>query len=158
MTTIAWDGNYLASDSMASSSFSRSAVKIFQIDKDVFFGGCGYREDNLAVKEYLERDPSGMSKDKPKLSDTFAGILIIVGTAYRIEQNLMKDPIMEKFHAVGSGAPFAIVTMHLGFTAMEAVKIATIYDPDSSGEIQSIKLPKYDKLCSKPKSYRRALR
>lgn len=145
MTTVAWDGEYLASDSMISSAFSRSARKIFHISENVFFGGCGYREDNLAVKEYLELDPyiiNKIDRNKLELSDTFAGILIIKGLAYRIEQNLMKDPIMEKFHAVGSGAPFAIAAMHMGANAIEAVRISIIYDSDSYGDVQSIKLPK----------------
>ena len=45
MTTIAWDGNTLAGDTLCHSSFCREVTKIFKIDKDTIFGGAGFHED-----------------------------------------------------------------------------------------------------------------
>lgn len=47
-----------------------------------------------------------------------------------------------KFHAIGSGAPFALAAMYAGATAVEAVKIATKIDTNSGLPVKSLRIQK----------------
>lgn len=130
VTTIAWDGRVLAGDTLANGLFRRKVDKIFTIKSGVYFGGCGYVEDCMAVVQWLQYQ----EKDKPKLEDNFAGILIENNKVYRLESKLIKLPIKEKHHAVGSGATQAMVAMFLGQGAVKAIQTASIFDSDTSFE------------------------
>ena len=135
MTTIAWDGLVLAGDTLlVGRSFTRKGDKLFTINKDIYFGGCGCREDCLAVVEWLRNQRN----DKPDLDDSFAGILVEKGKAYRLESKLMKSEIKEKHHSVGSGASHAIVAMYLGQGAVEAIHTAAIFDCNTSFDVTYI--------------------
>lgn len=135
MTTIAWDGHILAADTLACGrSFDRKVDKIFHIMPGVYFAGCGDLEDCIAAAEWLK----DQSKSKPDLEDSFAGILIEHENAYRLEAKLMKSPIKEKHHSVGSGASHAIVAMYLGLGAIDSVKIASLFDANTSNEVTHI--------------------
>lgn len=135
MTTIAWDGKILAGDTLCNASFCREVTKIFKIDKDTLFGGSGFHEDCLRAVMWL-RNPEG---EKPELDpDNFAGILVQKGKAFRLESNLIEMPIKESAHAVGSGADCAMVAMYLGKSAIEAVKIAAIFDINTGSKVTSM--------------------
>jgi hypothetical protein len=84
----------------------------------------------LAVRAWLEE-----GGDKPDGLTEFNGILIESGIAFRLEEKLIRDRIVERCHAVGSGAPFAITAMALGKTAREAVLIAAKFDPRTGGGV-----------------------
>jgi hypothetical protein len=125
MTTIAWDGKILAGDTcITGCSFNRIGTKLFQIGDSKYFGACGEREECLAAVEWL----AGRMKEEPKISDSFAGILVENGKAYRVESLLIKDEIKEKHHAVGSGAQGAIVLMYMGFDAIQAIQTVSMFD------------------------------
>lgn len=125
MTTIAWDGKVLAGDTcITGCSFDRRGTKIFQIGNNKYFGACGDREECLAAADWL----AGRVKEEPKLSNTFAGILVENGKAYRIESLLIKDEIKEKHHAVGSGAQGAMIAMYFGYGAIQAIEIVSMFD------------------------------
>lgn len=125
MTTIAWDGKVLAGDTkVVGPSFPRTSTKVWQIGQNKYFGACGEREDCLAAMEWL----SGKRKEEPELSESFAGILVDNGKAYRLEQMLIKDEIKEKHHAVGSGAQGAMVMLYMGYGAIQAIETISLFD------------------------------
>ncbi len=130
MTTVAWDGFTLAGDTQASAAIKRLVDKVFYIRKDLYFGGSGTYEDCLAVRDWLI---SG--GEKPEIEDDFSGLIIRDGTAFRIEQKLMESQIQESHHAVGSGSAYAMMAMHLGKTAEEAVVLASLFDSDTNNQL-----------------------
>lgn len=130
MTTIAWDGTYLVGDTQARAVIKRLVVKVFQINKDVWFGGSGLYDDVLLVRDWLKYNDT-----KPELDDSFTGIIIRKGVANRIEQKLVEYPIQESHHAIGSGSAYAMMAMYLGKTAEEAVALASIFDSDTNSQI-----------------------
>ncbi|MFI5423053.1 MAG: hypothetical protein ACHQWH_03840 [Nitrososphaerales archaeon] len=136
MTTIAWDGKILAGDTLAvNGSFCRECVKLHKIDMNTFIGVSGYLEDAYRAVSWL-RNPG---EDKPELdADTFAAIIVKKGKAFRLESNLIEMPIKESAHAVGSGADCAMVAMYLGKSAIEAVKIAAIFDINTGSKVTSM--------------------
>ena len=130
MTTIAWDGTYLVGDTQAHAVIKRLVVKVFQINKDTWFGGSGLYDDVLLVRDYLMYNDT-----KPELEDSFVGIIIRKGVAFRVEQKLIESPIQESHHAIGSGSPYAMMAMHLGKSAEESVKLASVYDSDTNEQL-----------------------
>jgi len=50
------------------------------------------------------------------------------------------SPIVDPYFAVGSGQQFATAAMYMGATAEEAVKVAMALDPNTGGDIQTLKL------------------
>lgn len=125
MTTVAWDGQVLAADTLASGgAFNRHIEKVHCIKPGIYFAGAGDAQDALAVADWL----SNPKKEKPELEDNFVGILVESGKCYRLESKLIKMPVKEKHHSVGSGASFAIVAMYLGQGAIEAIQTASIFD------------------------------
>lgn len=135
MTTITWDGSVLAADTlMTGNAFDRHTEKLFTLGSGKYFGGCGDWQDVLAAVEWLKNE----SKTKPELNDSFVGILIVSGNAYRLESKLMRDPIKEKHHSVGSGASHAIVAMYLGQGAVEAIHTTAVFDKNTSFEVTYI--------------------
>lgn len=143
MTTIAWDGKTLAADTLSvSSAFCRDVDKLWSIGKDVIYGGAGYYQDVLAVRNWL------MDKDigEPEVDENFCAIIIRNEICYRMESGLLEMPVKENYHAVGSGAPFAVVAMFLGKSSTEAVEIAAQFDEMTGGSITSISAPVVSKI------------
>lgn len=135
MTTVAWDGRTLAADTISvNQNLKRRVQKIFRLRDGSLFGGCGEYDDVLAAREWFE---SG--GNKPTLKD-FAALLVTESGAFRIESHLIRHPIAEGFFAIGSGRDFAIMAMHLGKTAEEAVSLASVYDAWTSGPIEVMTL------------------
>lgn len=136
MTTIAWDGKTLASDTQSTSGgyFKRRAKKIFRLHNGDLFAGAGNYDDVLAAVEWLQHRPT----QKPTLKD-FGGILIkaIDGKAYKLEEGLMEAPIHEGFFAIGTGRDFATMAMYLGKTAREAVELSMVFDSQSGGGVET---------------------
>lgn len=130
MTTIAWDGVTLVGDTQASATIKRLVDKVFCIRRNLYFGGSGTYEDCLAVRDWLI-----LGGEKPEIEDNFSGLIISDGTAFRVEQKLIKSPIQESHHAIGSGSPYAMMAMHLGKSAEESVKLASIYDSDTNDQL-----------------------
>lgn len=130
MSTVAWDGRSLAADRQCCGGFKARTTKVWRLPDGSLFGGAGIIEQILAVRAWLEE-----GGDKPERLDDFSGILIESGRAYRLEEKLIRDRIVERCHAVGSGAPFAITAMALGKTAREAVLIAARFDPRTGGGV-----------------------
>ena len=131
MSTVAFDGKTLAADRQCCAAYKTRVRKVWRLSDGRLFGGAGLFEQVLAVRAWL--DEGG---DKPERLDDFSGILVdLNGTAYRLEERLIRDRILERCHAVGSGAPFAITAMALGKTAREAVRIAAGFDPRTGGGV-----------------------
>lgn len=125
-------GKTLAADRRCCSSFTTRARKVFRLPDGRLFGGAGVFEQVLAVRVWLEEGGA-----KPEGLTDFSGILVDSGgVAYRLEERLIRDRILERCHAVGSGSPFAITAMmEFKTTAREAVLIAARFDPRTGGGV-----------------------
>jgi hypothetical protein len=130
MTTVCWDGKTLAADRQCYGSFKTRARKAWKLRDGRLFGAAGTTEEILAVRAWLEEGGT-----KPDGLENFHGILIENGKVYRLEEKLTRHRILERCHAIGSGAPFAITAMSLGKTAREAVLIAARFDPRTGGGV-----------------------
>lgn len=137
MTTVAYDGRTLAGDTQANSAGMRRTVKkLFRLNDGRLFGGSGDYENCLLARDWLND-----GGPKPTLTDDFTGLVIETdGRCMRYEHKLCPSPIAEKFTALGSGRDFAIAAMHMGQSAREAVKLASIYDIGTGPEVECLEL------------------
>lgn len=136
MTTIAWDGKTLAADSLAHGEFKLRVCKLHRLASGEIFGAAGSCQEILAVLAWLHG-----GGDKPLDLECFEGLIVAPsGGAEVLGTRLMRNPVLDPFYALGSGAPFAIAAMACGKTAAEAVRVAIRFDPGSGGRVQTMKL------------------
>ncbi|MGH8472845.1 MAG: hypothetical protein ACREVJ_10425 [Gammaproteobacteria bacterium] len=140
MTTIAWDGESLASDTLAFASIKCRVRKLYRLPDGALFGAAGACQQVLEVLAWLN------GGDKPTVDlDNFDGLFITAaGVVENIGTRLMREPVLEPFYAIGSGAPFAMTAMACGCSAVEAVRMAIRFDPGSGGRVERLKLRRRD--------------
>ncbi|EJE7592361.1 TPA: hypothetical protein J6M71_001725 [Escherichia coli] len=152
MTTIAWDGKTLASDTQASSGdvvCSCTEQKIYTPpesgwevcgSKVVALGCSGDCGAEMELQELLKNNLTYASEFLPTFSFTALAI-IGAGRAYIISKekgetrasiSLQVEP-----YAIGSGGLIARTAMHCGKNAREAVQVAIDLDCYSGGSVDS---------------------
>ena len=137
MTTIAWDGKTLASDtrSMSDDVIDQAEThKIFK-KKGKLYGLAGDYAQALAVMHWLQ------GGEKPEFEDSDFDVLVIdKGKAVIYGDQLYpyeaKAPL-----AIGSGGGYAIAAMLSGADSRKAVKVAALLDPNTGGRIKTFKCP-----------------
>ncbi|EET1259973.1 hypothetical protein FK249_002395 [Escherichia coli] len=153
MTTIAWDGKTLASDTQASSGdvvCSYTEQKIYTPpesgwevcgSKVVALGCSGDCGAEMELQELLKNNLTYASEFLPTFSFTALAI-IGTGRAYIISKekgetrasiSLQGEP-----YAIGSGGLIARTAMHCGKNAREAVQVAIDLDCYSGGSVDSL--------------------
>jgi hypothetical protein len=138
MTTIAYDGRYLAADRREiCSGLVRSMTKIFVFDS-VVYAACGQIPDVLRIVEWLN---SGYEvKERPTLQEGGGwGLVIRKGATRTVHQIQGNTPVLhrltERFCADGSGRDFALAAMALGKSARDAVELASLFDASTGGGV-----------------------
>ena len=133
MTTIAFDGEVIASDSQSSTDFvdQNSAKKLFR-KKGKVFGVAGDYAQCLAVIDWL------MGEKKPTFNDDcFTVVVIEDGQAQIYCNEFYPYPAQPPF-AFGSGGVFAMAAMLAGADAKRAVEIACQLDENSGGKVRQL--------------------
>lgn len=152
MTTIAWDGKTLASDTQASSGdvvCSYTEQKIYTPpesgwevcgSKVVALGCSGDCGAEMELQELLKNNLTYASEFLPTFSFTALAI-IGAGRAYIIskEKGETRASISRQVepYAIGSGGLIARTAMHCGKNAREAVQVAIDLDCYSGGSVDS---------------------
>jgi ATP-dependent protease HslVU (ClpYQ) peptidase subunit len=138
MTTIAWDGRYLAADSqttngdMISSLKTKKIIKLRKINgKDIMCAFAGAVCDIDALIDYVV---SGKNID----TELEANLITIEdGVAYlhgRCEKEYWKTKCESDDH-IGSGRRYAAAAIDCGKNAMESIQIAINRDIRSGGNV-----------------------
>ena len=152
MTTVAWDGKTLASDTQASTGSvvcSLSEQKIYTPpesgweiygSKVLAFGFSGDCGAEMELQDLLKHNLTYASEFLPILSFTALAI-IGAGRAYIItkEKGETRASISLQVgpYAIGSGDLIARTAMHCGKNAREAVQVAIDLDCYSGGSVDS---------------------
>lgn len=131
MTTIAFDGKNIASDSQVGGSYLDGGIeKVIKAGKS-YFGAAGNLDHMVGFFAWQK------GGDKPKIDDNFEALEIRGKTTYWWGQALVPCKIKSPA-AIGSGAQFAMGAMLAGATAKEAVKIAAKLDSGTGRTIRSV--------------------
>ncbi|MGH6820872.1 MAG: hypothetical protein ACREDU_08445 [Methylocella sp.] len=136
MTTICWDGKTLAADTFAHGSVIVKVHKLYRLSDGAMFGAAGSCQEAMAVLAWLN------GGEKPADLENFVGLIITRAGAQFLGERLMREPVLEPFYAIGSGAHFAIAAMACGKTAIEAVRLAERFDPYTGGPVEFMRLGK----------------
>lgn len=142
MTTIAWDGRALCSDSRCIYGHikQRPVQKIFAYKGDFLaIGFCGSYNNHQAFIDWL------LGKgEKPTIpSDTAAGVIVVDKdlTAWCYHSDGASRVPAATCEADGSGSPYAMGAMLAGANAYKAVEIAIKLDENSGGPVQCYDIP-----------------
>ena len=152
MTTIAWDGEILASDSRSTSGItivSESEKKVVKSEtgelwrvlgnRVIAFACSGNASMPLELKSYLEVGLNFNTQMRESLS--FSAIVICENQGWEIyksegSKDIDIQPLSPK-RAIGSGADFATAALAMGKSSIDAVEVAILCDVYSGGDIQS---------------------
>lgn len=142
MTTIAWDGTYLAADKQMGGR--HTAGKVFPLGDGHYLAGAGYYDQIVEVVHWINQ--GAVEDAKPRLSpDDGSDILLVEpdGTAYWLTwPYLRRIKLNEPYASVGSGGDYALGAMAMGASARKAVSIAMRFDPYTGKGITNIKVRK----------------
>ena len=140
MTTVAFDGEVIASDSrLTSGDFicSVSTPKIYKIG-DSFVGVCGCSEQEMVYLRWF-KDQTKPRPSPDSLKEFEAMVVRGNGKVYQSTE-LCEFVEIGYPYAIGSGGDYAIGAMMAGKSATDAVKIAIKIDPFSGGKVKSFKV------------------
>ncbi len=119
MTIIAANKDMLCGDSqMSVDTLSTKGKKVYEVNGD-FIGMSGDVSDQPQFLEWYKH-----KGEKPVLDDGFSALVLTKkGKLMQYEDVLIPLPVNEKFHAIGSGAHFALGAMSAGATPEQAVRL-----------------------------------
>lgn len=70
----------------------------------------------------------------------FEGLILTKRGLFEVDKWCRPDKVRHRYHAIGSGASYAMAAMMAGASALRACEIACEFDPNSRGPIVSMKL------------------
>jgi hypothetical protein len=134
MTTIAWRGDILATDTkMVYDEMKLLCNKLHPIDGVGCFGLAG---DLTAEVHFLNWYKAGAKYGDwvhSKANKGFEGLLLDEwGACYLFPGGPESTRIEDQFYAVGSGGKIARAFMHAGFTALQAIKATSEIDNNTN--------------------------
>ena len=144
MTVIAYRDGIIAADSRSTTTGKESGIRFFDSSVKLFRKpGCiiataGSSSPGIVfVRWYGE----GLKKHKAMKNDhDWTCLVLDKDGLWEWDSSLEPEPILEPFYAIGTGCKAALGAMHMHATAIEAVQIACLIDPNCGGLVQSMKL------------------
>lgn len=137
MTTIAFDGKILASDSRSTGNYINDKTKKIFKQGSRYYAVAGRYTTALLFLQWA----NDRTKEKPRLDDDFEVIEIEKGKPYYYDKNLIKTPEVIPC-SIGSGCHLAMAAMLCGKNARESIEIAKKLDECTGGKVQSINVEK----------------
>jgi hypothetical protein len=145
MTTIAWDGKFVATDSQKTANnyiCSGSSIKLIRRG-DIVFAHTG---TSCLFEPMIDWYLAGAApKECPRPSGENPPLVSVIivfkeGKAFRVSSNTPYPEEVFAPDAWGSGGSWAVGALKAGADARRAVEIATECDVNSGGEIQVMDL------------------
>lgn len=136
MTTIAFDGRYLAADQgFWNDGVVEKGEKIFNLGvcpkfpKGAILAMCGYTGTFRPMVEYLlSHDDRGFDCSKFDLTpNTYIGLLFDESSVHKLYGDGHLDRVSDKFYTLGSGHAFAFGALLAGASAQQAIELAIEY-------------------------------
>lgn len=134
MTTVAWRGSVLATDSaLTCGNMQGKFTKLLKM-RGMAYGFCGDADQVVRTIALLSMNTPYTELKKVKGD---IGILVLTTDGCLMMDNDMQPiPVENEFWAMGSGAEYAMGAMAAGKNAKQAVEIACQFDPGSRLPLQ----------------------
>lgn len=128
----------IAADSRCSDDNSMVGVSKIRKIKGALIGCAGGWSEILYFWDKLsgKRVKDGVLHDQAD----FCGIELNTDGIYLYDPSGRRYRIKDEFYAIGSGGPYAMGAMAMGAPPLEAVAIASRFDPGTGGEIETMQL------------------
>lgn len=129
MTCIAWDGKTLAADKRAGTDLPRTVTKIRRAGNGALIGCTGSACSDQELMAWYEAGAKPADFPPTQRKDETSSFLIAVlpGGVVTMYMNCPHPATYEDgVHAIGSGRDFAMMAMHLGKSAREAVELTCL--------------------------------
>lgn len=146
MTTIAYRDGVMAADSKAYGGLYKNSpgekAKLHRIALGDLAGWIvGISTNNVGGDKlliaWLEAGAPLPASDSVKPDQFQILALSLAGELFLANDNLsLSGPIRSDFYAIGSGDDFAMGALAMGADAAEAVRVASLFDRHTGGEIQ----------------------
>lgn len=143
MTTICFKDGILAADRQATHHDSAffAVTKIHRIN-GCLVGGAGSADVYQSMINWFQE--GAKDEDFPSIqSETNDATMVVISPDGRVMvYDRTPHPVIieNEFFALGSGRDFALAAMHLGCSAEEAVKVASMFDTNSGNGVTVLKL------------------
>lgn len=147
MTTVAWDGTYLAADTLSTDNWGLKghANKILE-GENFILGIAGPQGLILAWWRQVQSLPASSviahgythyerEHNNPSM------ILVTAHKAYKLDGPVFIELEEGEKVAIGSGRDFAMAAMYLGKEAGEAVLVAAHFDVNTNNRVQVVQRP-----------------
>lgn len=116
-----------------------SDPKILTLDNGVVLACAGDAAKGIQAKKFFSQpDWEDKLDDAPNFKKGFEALVISKGRIYYCVNDCIAIPLGHKFHAMGSGWVLAAAAMHMGLSAIEAVKFASELDIHTNSEVVSL--------------------
>lgn len=152
MTTIAWDGEFMAADTLATDPWGlkETVENKVLVGNGCLVGGAGDHGNIIrwwrgAIEELGEAPTAGGLleygyPDYVKTDNDPAVLLVSREGAWRHSSGVFV-PVSYPFFAIGSGRDYAMAVMSLGHNAEKAVWVASNFDNNTGGGIKTWTIP-----------------
>lgn len=142
MTTVAWDGETMSADTLATDAWGmKEEVRNKILRGPDFLLGCAGEHGQImrwwiGVERMSARDllMAGYCPYEKETNDPALMLACADGRLYRHTSGIF-TPLSRKFHAIGSGRDYALGAMHLGAGSCVAVRTAMEFDNGTGGEV-----------------------
>lgn len=145
MTVIAWDGHILAGDKRSSSgTLIRTVTKIHRLQQGRglvgFAGESAHCRQMLAWLNAGENPETIPANQKDKDDWVMTMVIRPDKKIHLFERSAYPFILEQNKYAIGSGRDFAIMAMHLGKTAREAVILTAMYDSSCGNGVDVLEM------------------
>lgn len=142
MTTVAWDGETMSADTLATDAWGmKEEVRNKILRGSDFLLGCAGEHGQIMrwwrSVEQMSANDLLMAGYFPYEKDTNDPALMLVcanGGLYRHTSGIFTK-LSRNYHAIGSGRDYALGAMHFGADSISAVRVAIEFDNGTGGEI-----------------------
>jgi len=140
MTTVVYDGKTLVADRQLTDGNRRfPTTKLWRLKDGSAIAGAGGISDILAARDYFN-EPD-LFDEKPELSNVEMLLVRPDGTVWVAEEDLVLVRVERAYHAIGTGADYALAAMALGCDAARALRTAAIFDVYTGESLDHVEIP-----------------
>lgn len=142
MTVIAWDGHTLAADKRTSfGGLHATTTKLHRLPDGRLFAGCGPTALIAEMRHWIGAgaDPATFPAAQRNAADNCSALVVLLdGKLIQYETTAYPLVLENRQWAIGSGRDFAVMAMHLGKTAPEAVLLTAQFCHDCGNGVDSM--------------------
>lgn len=142
MTVIAYDGKTLAADKRAvNCGMVRTVTKLFRVKRSVI-GIAGMLGHGMEMLQWFKDggDPAKFPACQRDKDDWGTFVVLSKTGLWVYERTPYPHKIEDDIWAGGSGRDFALMAMHLGKTAREAVELASLFENGCGNGVDAMTL------------------